>query len=376
VPFIEEHSRNRAELAHETSSFLESQLAEARTRLVAQEKRLEAYRLRHGTELPTQFQSNMQAVQSLQAQLQAAADAISRTSDRRLLVARQLADLESEQFLPDPGAPGAPTVGADATVEAKSPTVAQYDAAVTELRGLELRLTARHPDLARGRKLVADLQQKVEQEKAAAAESTARRPPTPAEVLKHNRIKELEAELESLDRQIADRHDTEDKLRADIQSYQTRVEALPTRESELAALTRDYDTLQNTYRTLLSKREDSKISENLEQQQVGGQFRIIDPPHRPQTPLGPNRRTIAFGGAMAGAMLGVVLALVLQWLDKSLMNAADVDVALGLPVVATIPLLASDTERRLTRRRRLQLSIALTVLLVALATAVWLGVRS
>ena len=95
VPFIEEHSRNRAELAHETSSFLESQLAEARTRLVAQEKRLEAYRLRHGTELPTQLQSNMQAVQNLQTQLTAATDAISRTSDRRLLVARQLADLES-----------------------------------------------------------------------------------------------------------------------------------------------------------------------------------------------------------------------------------------------------------------------------------------
>src|SRR5262249_43293488 len=128
-------------------------------------------------------------------------------------------------------------------------------------------------DLVRARRVVADLKQKVDQEKAAAAESTARRPPTPAEVLKHNRIKELEAEIESLDRQIADRQATEEKLRADIQSYQGRVEALPTRESELASLTRDYDTLQNTYRTLLAKREDSKISENLEQRQVGGQFR-------------------------------------------------------------------------------------------------------
>src|SRR5262249_50106823 len=156
------------------------------------------------------------------------------------------------------------------------------------------------------------------------------------------------------------RQATEEKLRADIQSYQGRVEALPTRESELASLTRDYDTLQNTYRTLLAKREDSKISENLEQRQVGGQFRVIDPPHRPQTPLGPNRRTIALGGAIAGAVLGILLALVLQWLDKSLRNEADVDAALGLPLVATIPLLASETERRLTRRRHLQLSIVLT----------------
>ena len=45
-----------------TNAFLETQLEEARTRLEAQERRLEAFRERHGKALPTQMQSNMQAI--------------------------------------------------------------------------------------------------------------------------------------------------------------------------------------------------------------------------------------------------------------------------------------------------------------------------
>ena len=59
--------------------------------------------------------------------------------------------------------------------------------------------------------------------------------------------------------------------------YQASVDAVPTRESELIELTRDYETLQSIYTSLLSKREDSKIAANLERRQIGEQFKILDP---------------------------------------------------------------------------------------------------
>ena len=83
--FIQENSRDRTLLARETSAFLESQLENARKRLVEQEKRLEAYRLRYGPELPTQLQSNLQVIQNIQAQIQSLGEAINRDRDRRQL---------------------------------------------------------------------------------------------------------------------------------------------------------------------------------------------------------------------------------------------------------------------------------------------------
>jgi len=55
------------------------------------------------------------------------------------------------------------------------------------------------------------------------------------------------------------------------------VDVVPTRESELVELTRDYKTLDTAYTSLLAKREDSKIAANLERRQIGEQFRILDP---------------------------------------------------------------------------------------------------
>src|SRR6185312_568776 len=69
--FIEENLRDKANLSENTNQFLESQLADAKRRLQDQEKKLEEYRKAHAGELPTQLESNQQAVQSAQMQLQA-----------------------------------------------------------------------------------------------------------------------------------------------------------------------------------------------------------------------------------------------------------------------------------------------------------------
>src|SRR5882762_3236206 len=68
--FIEENLRDRENLAENTNQFLDSQLEDAKRRLVEHEKKLEEYRSRFGGELPSQAGSNLQAVQNLQVQVQ------------------------------------------------------------------------------------------------------------------------------------------------------------------------------------------------------------------------------------------------------------------------------------------------------------------
>ena len=66
--YIEENLRDRENLADSTSKFLESQLQDAKRRLIEQEKKLEEYRRRYAGQLPSQLQGNLQALQSAQMQ--------------------------------------------------------------------------------------------------------------------------------------------------------------------------------------------------------------------------------------------------------------------------------------------------------------------
>ena len=108
--FIEENLRNREVLAEATNEFLETQLEDARRRLVEQEKQLEQYRVQHAGQLPSQLQSNLQASQNLQSQVQGLVDSINRDRDRRLVLERTAIDLEAvPEQSPGPAVPTEPS---------------------------------------------------------------------------------------------------------------------------------------------------------------------------------------------------------------------------------------------------------------------------
>ena len=67
--FIDTNARERGSQADQTSAFLEAQMTDARTRLEAQEKKLKDFRERNAGRLPTQMQTNMQAIQNAQLAL-------------------------------------------------------------------------------------------------------------------------------------------------------------------------------------------------------------------------------------------------------------------------------------------------------------------
>src|SRR2546430_2196021 len=93
--FIDENTRDRSVMADSTNQFLESQLEDARQRLLTHERKLEEFRLRNSGELPSQLQTNLQVIQSAENQIRSLDESINRDKDRRLAVERSMADAQT-----------------------------------------------------------------------------------------------------------------------------------------------------------------------------------------------------------------------------------------------------------------------------------------
>jgi polysaccharide chain length determinant protein (PEP-CTERM system associated) len=375
--FIDENLRDREVLARSTSTFLESQLEDARQRLVEHEQKLEEYKRRYSGELPSQLPTNLQVIQSLQLQLQSVMDSLNRDRDRLLLVGRSLADLSSEVAI----LAASSVVGGDGTNSPQdAPAAVRLLAAGNALRTLELRLTPDHPDFVRTKRLIEDLEKEVLQEQKVAEESQKVRAEeaqilSQADAARHSRLRELDAERDMLERQIAYRLAEEQRLQERITEYQARVEKVPARESELVALARDYDTLQRIYETLLAKREDSKIAENLERRQISEQFKVLDPARLPERPIRPDRLRINLMGAAAGLFLGLAFVGLLEYRDQSLRTEADVRAVRTVPVLTLIPVLVSRAERWRARLATFAFSLIACAVIVACAAIVLVTLR-
>jgi len=362
--FIDASLRDREVLAENTNQFLEAQLDDARRQLVEHEKKLEIYRKKYDGELPSQVNTNLQVIQSAQTQMQAVSDSLNRDRDQKVLTERQIADLAP--VLVDPAAPTSNSDASDA-VPAGSPRQ-QLESAKATLKILELRLTPAHPDIVRVKRLIADLEAKVAAE--AADPSAAARPLSASERARKNRIDELSAQRDNLDRDIAAKQQQMKHLQGVIAEYQARVAVAPTRETELTELTRDYETLQKSYESLLAKSQDSKVAVNLERRQIGEQFKVLDPARMPEKPYSPNRILINSAGAIGGLLFGVALVALLEYRDQTLKSDGDVALALSLPVLASVPLMITTAERATAKRKRLAVSLATIVFVLGAAAAV------
>jgi protein tyrosine kinase modulator len=364
--FINENLRDREVQADGTNQFLDSQLEEARQRLLEHEKKVEAYQKTYAGQLPNQVQGNLQAIQSTQMQLQALSESINRDQDRKLLLERQISELQT----PVPDAVAAPP-GTDLAPTATA--AQQLEAAQARLRVMELHFKPEHPDVKAAKALIRDLEAKAQAEAAAISASPAAAAPRPvsaAELARQTRLRDLKDDLKNLDAQLAAKRQNEKQLNATISAYQAKIDAVPTREAELTELTRDYSTLQNAYTSLLAKRQDSKIAANLERNQRGEQFRVLDPARVPEKPASPDLMKIDIAGAALGLFIGLGIVALLEYLDSTFKKEEEIRQVLQLPVLALVPMMESEREHRAHRRRLKLVSLAAAMVVISGAVAV------
>jgi polysaccharide chain length determinant protein (PEP-CTERM system associated) len=370
--YIEQNLKDRASQAENTSQFLDTQLEDAKRRLVEQEKRLEAYRKQHAGQLPSQLQANVQSIQNANLQLQSLNESINRALERRLLIERQIADTQAVPL------PSAPLPLATSEAPAPTSTAQQLDLARARRAALLQRYTPVHPEIVSLEHTIADLVGRLENETpVGVTQVQPEKPLTPAEAAQRKKLLDLQADLVVVDHQLAANRDEEARLKQTIAQYQVKVDVVPTRESELVELTRDYTTLQTAYTNLLMKRENSVIAANLERRQIGEQFKLLDVASLPAKPYNQLQRLgIMASGAAVGLVLGLLVVGVLEYRDSSFRSKVEVLNVLSVPVLASIPIMSSDRERRVATRRGWAMDAGgSAILLAALAVLVFWRLR-
>lgn len=360
--FIDESLRDREVLAQGTSEFLATQLDEARRELVAVETKLQEYQRTFNGELPSQMSANLQGLHNTEMALQSIGESLNRDRERRIAFERTVADVLEA---PDPVAPATATPEIAQTLQDELRTARQA------LLAVELKLKPEHPDVKRLRRNVEELQRRVAAQKL---EGTLASRPTNTVVMsydKRKRLTDAKAELDNLDREIQAKLAEEQRLRGMLGLYQARIEATPVREAELASLMRDYDTLEQSYRSLLQKKEESQISANLEKRQIGEQFKILDPARMPEKPVSPDRSRLYLIAILSALAIGIGLAASAEYFDRTLRTEADVRAALNLMVLATVPYMRDAGAAAQRFRRRLAFGAGAASVIGVCAAVAW-----
>ncbi len=166
---------------------------------------------------------------------------------------------------------------------------------------------------------------------------------------------------------------TSSRLAATEQMLNTELERgkrIADSEAELSELTRDYEVNRDIYQDLLKRRENARVSMELDAKQQGLTFRIQEPAVLPIRPSG--LRLLHF--AIAGLALGLLVPLALLFgyarLDPRARSAAQIEQFAGVPVLASVPPYPTPADRR---RNALHSSVLLVIVVGVLLTyvAIW-----
>ena len=357
--FVDENVRASQEQSEATTLFLDSQVRALGEALADQEARLHAFEAQHQGSLPQQLQSNIQILNGIQQQMQAAQAA----RERGLQQQTYLNSVQSQyQNMSD-------SAGVPTSIDT------QLDSARASLAALQARYTEDHPDIRKLKETIASLEKLKKDMAAEARDNIESNNATPAQVQAGMPLVQLKTQMKMNKAEIERATQQIQRLEQTAQVYQARLNATPPVEAEMADMMRDFGNMRKEYAELLAKKQQSALATSLEKQQQGAQFRIIDPPSLPNKPYFPDRFKFSLAAIGAGLAFAILFGFGAEFLDDRIRGEQALTEAVDLPILAEIPALSTPKELRRARWvPRLAIAAAIVILILlpsGVAYAYW-----
>lgn len=302
--FAEETLKLRqAQAARATQLFTEEMDSLAKS-VSIWEKRIAQFKVDHMGELPEQLEMNMRGLERVSHLMQTKSEELRVAEARRsdLARARNAADSEAGRL------------------------EAAENGLTRALVAARTSWTEDHPEVKR---LSSELETMSAKRKDAEGRLVAERQ-------ERTRVATL---IESIQGEIKD-------LQKQAETYQKRLDNTPKWAHELGVMNRDYEIARTKYQSVVSRKVEAEIAEELEAKSSKSLFNVISPAGVPVTPARPDR----FGGMLIALLIalviGVLSGVVLEMRDDSIRDGHELRERLTLPVLAVVPNMQGKTEKR------------------------------
>jgi polysaccharide chain length determinant protein (PEP-CTERM system associated) len=357
--FVEQTLGESREDSNSAQKFLDQQLKEYETRLVAAERAREDFKRANYGLLPGQGGDLYGQLNALGEQLESAKIALQEAINRRDEMQRQLDD-EEPTFM---------DFGAQAQA---SPLDLRIQAMQSRLDELLLKYTKGHPEVIAIKKTIIDLERQKKKEEEAALEENSGAimggEANPVFQQKKIALGEANANVASLNSRVT-------IFEQKIEDLKKQMDERLKVETQLQGLNRDYATIKTNFDALLERREKARMSESVEQNTDSVKFKIVDPPQVPSKPSSPKRILLSAGVLIGGIVVSIGIAVFLSLLRPAFTTTNKLREITGLPVLGSVSMNWIPQVRQRKWREFVAFVTAFAMLLVVFLGVIALEVK-
>ncbi len=305
--YVEMGLETRLQAVSKAATWLTGRLEGMREKVEASERKLQAFREAEGL-------VDMQgALDLVDKQLSGLADRVVEARTKRDELEGLFAQIQRAEKLSSAELAAHPTLARNATIQELKTSELQAEREVSELAK---RYGPQHPKMVAARTDLETVRAKLGTEVG-------------------NAMAGVRKELDIARAQA-------DKLEAELAATKTNAQDANRQEFTLRALKRDVESDRQLYDLFLTRFKETNLGADVESTNA----RIIDAAMVPVAPVEPRIRRIVSAVVLLALLAGVGLAFLMEYLDNTLKSGQDVEEALLLPLLGTVPLLSARRRRR------------------------------
>jgi polysaccharide chain length determinant protein (PEP-CTERM system associated) len=334
--FVEENlSGDRAETG-QTLGFLDEELRRRERALQEAEQRR--------VDFETKFMGMLPGEGSISQRMAAARMELANI-DQQLMSAQGSLNAIRGQMAGVPASISTPSLGGGGSTGYATAQLAALEASLSQARAKGW--TDNHPDVVTTRQQIARLKPQAQAERSAnpgggGSIST----PNPA----FTSLRAMAAEKEA---QAAAAMARKAQIEAAMQQLASKQAEEPGVVAEQARLNRDYEVLKRQYDKLLEDREQVRLRSDVQSKTDAIDFRIIDPPSRPNVPVAPNRPLLLSVILVVALAAGAGAAFAKAQIQTTFPTQSRLEQVTGLPVLGSVGEVM-NAERSAIHKQRLR----------------------
>jgi len=336
--FIEEHIEARVEVSGKSLDFIQGELDRLSREIREVEASVAKVKAENPGRLPEEITNNQRRLERLMSDLAFAQRAYSEALSDEAFFRSQAATAAAMTMNNDDTSPGV--------------RLQQLEMLLTESESRGY--TEKHPDIIRTKAEIAATRERLD----------SFDPDDPTNTQSTFAQQNAEAEGQRAAQRRASAEEEMQRLENSAVEIQTKLAETPAVAEQLDGLERRYQHLFNSYQDFSNRRLEATVQAQLERRQLGEQFRVLEAAFVAPEPISPNRPILLVLSVILGIAVGCATGIVVEATDTSIHNARQLQGAIRIPVLAAIPQILLESDRRLLRRKRIRTGLATVVMVV------------